>query len=66
MRRDRRRRQAVALTCGALLALCGGCTFSPRALEKTHGRYYESVRLVDEEEFLRNLVHMRYNETPPT
>jgi hypothetical protein len=33
-------------------------------LERTYGPYYESVRHVDEEEFLRNLVHMRYNETP--
>ncbi len=58
-----RRSLAVALTCGAI-ALCGGCAFGPRTLEKTHGRYYESIRLVDEEELLRNLVHMRYNETP--
>jgi hypothetical protein len=33
-------------------------------LEHTHGRYYESVRLVQEEELLRNLVHLRYNEFP--
>jgi hypothetical protein len=33
-------------------------------LEQTHGRYNESVRLVYEEQFLRNLVRMRYNETP--
>jgi hypothetical protein len=33
-------------------------------LEKTHGRYNEAVRLVEEEELLRNLVHMRYHETP--
>jgi hypothetical protein len=44
--------------------MSGGCAFGPKALERTHGRYYESVRRVDEEEFLRNLVHLRYNETP--
>jgi hypothetical protein len=33
-------------------------------LEKTHGRYNEAVRRVDEEQFLRNIVRMRYNETP--
>jgi hypothetical protein len=33
-------------------------------LEHTHGRYYESVRLVNEEELLRNLIHIRYNEFP--
>jgi hypothetical protein len=33
-------------------------------LEHTHGRYYESFREVHEQEFLRNLVHLRYNEYP--
>ena len=42
----------------------GGCAFGPRVLEKTHGRYNEAVRRVDEEQLLRNLVRMRYNETP--
>src|SRR5690348_14779544 len=51
---------AVAL----LLLLCGGCSFGPRALERTHGRYNEAVHEVEEEEFLRNLVRVRYNETP--
>ncbi len=41
-----------------------GCSFGPKALERTHGRYYESVRLVNEEELLRNLIHLRYNEFP--
>ncbi|HEY7154444.1 MAG TPA: hypothetical protein VH575_10840 [Gemmataceae bacterium] len=52
-----------ALVCVFLLA-GGGCSFGPRVLEHTHGRYYESVRLVNEEELLRNLIHMRYNEFP--
>jgi hypothetical protein len=46
------------------LAVGGGCAFGPIALEKTHGRYNEAVRRVDEEQFLRNIVRMRYNETP--
>ncbi|QEH38786.1 hypothetical protein OJF2_73960 [Aquisphaera giovannonii] len=46
-----------------LLALAGsGCAFGPFTLEKSHGRYNEAVRHVDEEQLLRNLVHMRYNE----
>ncbi len=57
---------------GVLLVLCGfvlagtlsGCAFGPKILEKTHGRYQESVRLVDEEQLLRNLVHLRYSEVP--
>jgi hypothetical protein len=42
----------------------GGCAFGPKVLEKTHGRYNEAVRRVDEEQLLRNIVRMRYNETP--
>jgi hypothetical protein len=41
----------------------GGCAFGPKVLEMSHGRYNEAIRQVDEEELLRNLVHMRYNET---
>jgi hypothetical protein len=55
----------VALACGlALGPAAGGCAFGPRALERSYGPYYESVRHADEEELLRNLVHVRYNETP--
>jgi hypothetical protein len=60
-----RRHWPLAVLC--VLPLClaaGGCSFGPRVLEQTHGRYYESVRLVDEEELLRNLIHLRYNEFP--
>ena len=31
---------------------CGGCAFGPKALEKTHGRYNEAIRRVDEEQLL--------------
>lgn len=55
----------VALACGLVLGSCAGCgSFGPRALEKTHGRYNEAVHEVEQEEFLRNLVRMRYNDTP--
>jgi len=39
-----------------------GCAFGPKVLERSHGRYNEAVRQVSEEQLLRNLVHMRYNE----
>jgi hypothetical protein len=42
----------------------GGCSFGPKVLELSHGRYNEAVRRVYEEQLLRNLVHMRYNEPP--
>lgn len=48
-----------------LILLClSGCAFGPYSLERSHGRYNEAVRRVDEEQLLRNLVHMRYNEIP--
>jgi hypothetical protein len=51
----------------ALLVACAahgaGCSFGPRALERTHGRYAESVRTVEEEQLLRQIVLLRYNET---
>lgn len=70
-RRGRRGRMSTAAPyfCdrGPALGSCltgGGCAFGPRVLEKTHGRYNEAVRRVDEEQLLRNVVRMRYNETP--
>src|SRR5262249_46323120 len=50
--------------CLALVLGGGGCAFGPRALEKTHGQYYEAVRHVYDEQLLRNLVHLRYAESP--
>src|SRR6476620_9844686 len=44
--------------------MCPGCAFGPKVLEKTHGRYQESIRTVNEEQLLRNIVHLRYNEIP--
>jgi hypothetical protein len=56
---------AAPLVCGLVVALGGGgCAFGPKALERTHGRYNEAVNCVEEEQLLRNIVRMRYNETP--
>src|SRR5271165_2530668 len=58
-------RRIVLILCGFVLtAPFSGCAFGPRVLEKTHGRYQESVRQVDEEQLLRNIVHLRYSEVP--
>ncbi len=55
----------TTLALGAMLAtLPAGCALGPKALEMTHGRYDEAVLRVREEEFVRNLVHVRYNESP--
>jgi len=55
----------VAFAWGLWLVTTGaGCSFGPRVLEKSHGRYNEAIRRVDEEQLLRNLVHVRYNEVP--
>jgi hypothetical protein len=59
-----RNRGTAAAAVVSLLWSIGGCTFGPKALERSHGPYYEAVRLVSEEELLRNIVHMRYNESP--
>jgi len=58
-------RTIVVLVWGFGVALpTGGCSFGPKVLELSHGRYNEAVRRVHEEQLLRNLVHMRYNEPP--
>jgi hypothetical protein len=49
---------------GLLLLAAGGCSLGPKELRQTHGAYNESVREVDEEQLLRNIIHMRYNEAP--
>jgi hypothetical protein len=55
----------ISLACWlALGPTVVGCAFGPRVLERNYGPYYESTRHVEEEELLRNLVHVRYNETP--
>lgn len=61
----RRRVQTTVVLASSLgLLAASGCGFGPMVLERSHGRYTEAVRHVDEEQLLRNLVHMRYNEIP--
>lgn len=64
MRPTRQRGASFALALILAWPLVGGCAFGPYTLERSHGKYNEAVRRVDEEQFLRNLVHMRYNEIP--
>jgi len=55
----------ITILCELILAIgASGCALGPKALEKTHGRYQDAVRLVSEEQLLRNLVRLRYGETP--
>jgi hypothetical protein len=49
---------------GLILTLAStGCSIGPRVVESNYGRYEESVRKVEEEQLLRHIVLMRYNET---
>ena len=58
-------RRIVPIFCCVVLAgPFSGSAFGPRILEKTHGRYQDLVRQVDEEQLLRNIVHLRYSEVP--
>ncbi|MGP0065132.1 MAG: hypothetical protein ACLQGP_16230 [Isosphaeraceae bacterium] len=56
----------AALLAGGLGLLLGlsGCWFGPKALEKTHSQYNETIRRVYEEQLLQNLVRLRYEEMP--
>jgi hypothetical protein len=48
------------------LPLSSGCVLGPTALRKTHGRYHEAVKQVQDEALLRNLVRLRYTEALST
>ncbi len=56
----------VARSAAALLALAAGpgCALGPRAIERTHGQYAAAVGRVEEEQFLANIVRLRYLEAP--
>ncbi len=62
MRAATRRSLCWTLLLAIGLMSSGGCAFGPHALQRSHGRYLESVQRVDEEQLLRNLIRMRYNE----
>ncbi len=49
-----------------LLPLLSGCILGPTALRKTHGRYHEAVKQVQDEALLRNLIRLRYTEALST
>jgi hypothetical protein len=57
-----RLRSPIARLALALAPLISGCSFGPLVLEKSHGRFQESVKQVQDEEFLRNIVKLRYTE----
>jgi hypothetical protein len=56
-------RRAIVLTFVLWIAPAG-CSFGPKALEKTHGRYNDAYRQVDSEEVLLNIVRLRYGDAP--
>jgi hypothetical protein len=49
---------------GFVFLAANGCTFGPRALETSHGRYNEAYQRVDSEELLRNIIRLRYGDPP--
>jgi hypothetical protein len=61
-----RRRGWVSWVLLAVLTtgLVSGCSFGPRALEKTRLRYNEAVKTTTEEQLLLNIVRLRYTDTP--
>jgi hypothetical protein len=58
------RRIVILLFTTAVMTNAVGCQLGPRAVETTHGRYGEAVLRVDEEQLLRNIVRLRYTESP--
>ena len=49
----------------AASVLAGGCrSFGPRALEQTRLPYNEAVKITTEQQLLRNIVRLRYTDTP--
>jgi hypothetical protein len=58
--------RAIFATMLLFLPLASGCVLGPTALRKTHGRYHEAVKQVQDEALLRNLVRLRYTEALST
>jgi hypothetical protein len=56
----------TAFATSTLLLLTSGCVLGPTALRKTHGRYHDAVKQVQDEALLRNLVRLRYTESLST
>lgn len=55
--------QVANLLLLSSLVVSIGCTIGPRAIERSHGRYAEAVQRVEEEQFLAQIVRMRYAES---
>ena len=53
---------SIGLTLCCLLIL--GCGFGPRSLVQTRLPYNEAVKQTSEEQFLLNIVRLRYTSTP--
>jgi hypothetical protein len=54
----------AAISCFALALVATGCSFGPKAIERSHAKYSAAVQRVEEEEFLKNIVRLRYVEEP--
>ena len=44
------------------MTLTAGCSFGPKAIERSHLKYNEAVKQVTEEQLLLNLVRLRYTD----
>ena len=53
----------MLVVCFGILALIG-CGFGPRSLVQTRLLYNEAVKTTSEEQFLLNIVRLRYTNTP--
>lgn len=57
-------RLSCLLVCATLTLAGDGYAFGPKALQRSHGLYNESVKQVAEEQLLLNIVRLRYNDNP--
>ncbi|MBV9122019.1 MAG: hypothetical protein JO112_01505 [Planctomycetes bacterium] len=59
-----RRRRFYAGTLAVALLFLSGCAFGPLAVETNRLRYNEALRQTGNEEFLLNMVRLRYRDIP--
>ena len=64
LRSYRRILKLVGLCALAFLGAFLGCGFGPRSLVQTRLQYNEAVKTTSEEQFLLNIVRLRYTNTP--
>jgi len=53
-----------ALILLVILPFGVGYALGPKSIERTHAPYTAAVQRVEEEQFLRNIVRIRYLESP--